>query len=416
MDVRNNEQLAQKVNEIILEGMEEHSETEEFPASDLWARVSACGSELWLDTGDMEASRPLWNREFRAFTTNNTLLNREVAKGTYDRLIEDTADRLQGEVPEEDLPLEVTFVLNARHALRLVEEFGAKVSVELHTDLVDDVERSVAYGRRYYAICPEHFYVKVPFTAAGLLAARQLGEDGIPVNCTLGFSARQNCLIAAVAQPAFCNVFLGRLNSFVADNDLGTGEMIGERTTISSQQIVRELREEMGIKTRQIAASMRDGGQVLSLTGVDVLTMPVSVAEEFVELSPDPGEIESRVAQLPAVDIGSDAARPAIERLWEVPDDFKEAVADLREWNLNEFSAADVRRFFAERGYGGFLPEWSEEDVETARSTGKIPDYGIWGEAMQNGAADVDALMNLHAIYYFAADQKEMDQRVKSML
>jgi hypothetical protein len=59
MDVSNNEQLAQKVNELILEGMEEHTETGEFPASDLWARVSACGSELWLDTGDMGASRPL---------------------------------------------------------------------------------------------------------------------------------------------------------------------------------------------------------------------------------------------------------------------------------------------------------------------------------------------------------------------
>ena len=90
-----------------------------------------------------------------------------------------------------------------------------------------------------------HRGFQFPLTPAGLLAARQLSEDGIPINFTLGFSARQNYVITAIARPAFVNVFLGRLNAFVADHELGSGEFVGEKATISSQQAVLGLRAEL---------------------------------------------------------------------------------------------------------------------------------------------------------------------------
>ena len=130
----------------------------------------------------------------------------------------------------------MAFILNATHGLRLVERFDAHVSVEEHTDLAHDLEQSVEYARRYYAICPERFYVKIPFTPAGLLATRRVRQEGIPVNHTLGFSARQNYVITRLALPTFVNVFLGRLNSFIADNGLGSGDYVGEKATLASQQ------------------------------------------------------------------------------------------------------------------------------------------------------------------------------------
>ena len=92
---------------------------------------------------------------------------------------------------ERRLLLEIAFVLNARHGLRLARRFDAFVSVELHTDLADDVERTVAYGRRYHEVCPERFIVKVPLSPAGLIGARRLSDAGVPVNFTLGFLARK---------------------------------------------------------------------------------------------------------------------------------------------------------------------------------------------------------------------------------
>ena len=111
-----------------------------------WRAVRAAGTELWLDTGDIGGIRTLWSAEFTALTTNNTLLNKEVQRGQYDQLVRETARRLRDkrpDIPPDILVLEIAFVLNAYHGLRLVENFDAFVSVEEHTDLAHDVERAV---------------------------------------------------------------------------------------------------------------------------------------------------------------------------------------------------------------------------------------------------------------------------------
>jgi len=229
--------LADEVREFVLSDFSPRfgDVTSEFESSPLWRKLRDVGTELWLDTGSLEESGKLWVREFSALTTNNTLLNKEVQKGQYDDLIAE-ADKLLAkfDLSERERILEIGFILNAKHGLRLVEKYDAFVSVEEHTDLAHNVKKAIDYARRYHAICPERFIIKIPFTAEGLLATRVLANDGIPVNHTLGFSARQNYLIAAIGKPAYVNVFLGRLNSFVADNNIGPGTYVGEKATLAS--------------------------------------------------------------------------------------------------------------------------------------------------------------------------------------
>jgi transaldolase len=112
------------------------------------------------------------------------------------------------------------------------------VSVELHTDLSHDLEGIVSYGERFAEIEPDRFIVKVPLTPTGLIGARRLRDQGIRVNFTLGFSARQNVFAAEIARPNYVNIFLGRLNAFVAHNELGSGENVGERAALASQAAV----------------------------------------------------------------------------------------------------------------------------------------------------------------------------------
>ena len=76
--------IAERVCGIILSDFREEAVPVAYPSKPLWAQVSRCGSELWLDTGDIEDASSLWSEEFSAVTTNNTLLNKEVQKGTYD--------------------------------------------------------------------------------------------------------------------------------------------------------------------------------------------------------------------------------------------------------------------------------------------------------------------------------------------
>ena len=60
---------------------------ESFGSSPAWAALRALGTELWLDTGDLEAAASLWTDELSNLTTNNTLVNKEVQKGLFDDVI-----------------------------------------------------------------------------------------------------------------------------------------------------------------------------------------------------------------------------------------------------------------------------------------------------------------------------------------
>ena len=383
-----------------------------------WKRLREVGTELWFDSGDAEAIGKLWTREFAAVTTNNTLLNREVQKGTYADFIR-KAGSLLDEFPElspGERKLELAFMLNARHGLLLVEKFDAFVSVEEHTALAHDLEGAVNYGRRFHDVCAERFYVKIPLTAAGVLAARRLAAEGIAVNVTLGFSARQNYLITRLAEPACVNVFLGRLNSVAVDNKLGTGKHIGERATLASQAEVRRLRREHGVKTRQIAASLRDGSQVLDLAGVDVMTMPIAVAEEFLASGARVGDIVERRAQEYSPGFNAEAAWARFDTLWDMPAKLTQCIDRLADEGIDGFTQDDLIDYLKEQDCGDVLMRWEERQVAESAAEGKIPQLENWRALLEDKRIGLDSLMSLAGLNSFARDQADMDRHAAADL
>jgi len=413
--------IAEITRDIALEGFSHQFGTAAVALREkhIWQKVRTLGTRLWLDTGDLDEAGQLWCTEFEALTTNNTLLNKEIQKGLYDDLVRDAGAVIRRTVPEIDerqLVLEIAFVLNARHGLKLAETFDAHVSVELHTDLGHDLGASVAYGKRYYDICPERFYVKVPFTPAGLLAARRLGRLGVPINFTLGFSARQNYVAALLAQPRFVNVFMGRLNAFVADNRLGDGKNVGEKATLATQRELLALREAGRTHSLLIGASMREGDQVISLAGLDVFTMPLKVAAQFEQAPPE--QLSSQVRVDPPVTLADGVSLTDFggATLWEIPDAFKEAADRLLEKDLDALTPEAIAAHFANAGFADFLPNWSQQDLQTATADGKIPVFEKWKERLAAGDVGLDALMNLSAFQSFATDQGALDERIRSLL
>ncbi len=391
-----------------------------FRKEPLWERLRELGSELWLDTGSINQARELWTQQFSSLTTNNTLLNKEVQTGKYDSLIFQAAELLSKyhHLSESDMLLEIAFVLNAYHALRLVETFDAYVSVEEHTDLANDVDGAVDYARRYYAICPERFIIKIPFTPAGLLAARKVSLEGIPVNHTLGFSARQNYVIARIGKPAYVNVFLGRLNSFVVENELGDGSFIGEKATLASQAAIRHLREKYKITTKQIGASFRSGKQVHDLAGIDVMTMPPKVAEEFLSMRLEPQKIasETSVNYKPGLYSHIDPASLMLNTLWDIDEKLVKCVDVLEKEDLDSFTPIDLISFFREHDCGDMLIHWNNAQIAASTRDGKIPQLHHWEDALENKSIGLDSVMNLAGLNSFATDQKAMDQRIKDVL
>jgi transaldolase len=417
-----NAALAESVRAFVLKGFHPtFGHARQAGAHDaVWQRMRDAGSRLWLDTGDIEEAAGLWVKQFDALTTNNTLLNKEVQKGLYDRLVREAASVVRAAAPgigRDDLLLELAFILNAYHALRLVERFDAMVSVELHTGLAHDVERSVAYGQRYFAICPERFIVKIPLTPAGFFSARKLGAAGIPINFTLGYSARQNYLAALLARPVYVNVFLGRLNAFVKDHGLGDGENVGEKAVLATQRALLDLRAHGRSKTQLIGASIRSGDQVRAIAGVDVLTMPPAAAAQFRKSGAE-GAVVSRVADDPAVALAAgmrlqDFGAPT---LWELAPEFRRCADTFAAGNVEAAGPDELCRHFEKAGIGNLFPRWSPEQHATIAADGKIPKFATWSEPLKAGAIGLDALMNASGLHSFAKDQKALDDRVIAQL
>lgn len=389
------------------------SATTESESDPALAKLNALGTRLWLDTGNREEAQSLWRREFTALTTNNTLANQVVQTGVLDETAKQAVRDLKAENPgirEEELMMELGFIINCHIALRLVEAFHAKVSVELHPSVAEDIERSVEYARRYYAVCPERFIIKIPLTPEGYCAVARVRAEGIPVNYTLGFSARQNYLAALLSGPSYVNVFLGRLNAVVVDNGLGDGKYVGEKATMATQDALLELRRQGRTETLLIAASMRAASQVYDLAGVDVYTTPPKVAKDFLAQQPDPNRLTSQVGRSFDVTFAPDADPSLFETLWTINDSFcamSDALAARGGVNL---TGADIREADADHKTGLFR-RFSPEEIAEIQTQGKIPLLSRWRDT---GVA-LDDLMTMSALRSFAVDQEALDDRLRQL-
>jgi len=412
--------LAGQVHQFITKSFTSHFGKFNFKSNPTWHRFGEIDSRLWLDTGSIDEAQQRWTREFSALTTNNTLLNKEIQTGRYDSLIAESAKLLSAysNLNERQIILEIAFILNAWHGLRLVEQFDAYVSVEEHTDLANEVALAVDYAHRFYRICPERFIVKIPFTPAGLLATRKLTAEGIPVNHTLGFSARQNYVIARVSRPAYVNVFLGRLNAFVADNKLGDGSYIGEKATLASQKVVKNLRQSKLAPSLQIGASFRSGAQIRDLAGIDVMTMPPKVADEFLALNLQMDKIIDKTSADYPVGLNKDV-RPDdfnLNTLWDVDDKLVKCIDLLENEDLDEFTPSELIEFFINHKCADVLVDWTEPQIATSAKEGKIPKLENWKQALGDKSIGLDSLMNLAGLNSFTTDQQAMDERIRQVL
>lgn len=376
-----------------------------------WEALHETGTELWLDTGDIDEAEAIWSAEMRALTTNNTLLNNEIQKGIYDIFISE-AKPIVKDLPFEEKVKEIAFILNARHALRLASKFSAFVSVELHTSTSHDIKAIEYYGKRFHDISPEQFIIKVPYTAEGLIGARHLKDAGVRVNFTLGFSARQNVLVTRVARPDYANVFLGRIGAFIADNKLGDGTGAGEKAVVSSQNWITALSAKNPWQTKLIAASLRNYNQLELLAGTDVFTMPPKVAAAGRKNLT--GKFSSMTHENFEPVLYPAAGDARIEKFWEV-DDRVLSLAD-RLADKVPATGAELIHIAIEEGCEDMFPSLSKEEKGLIKSDGKIPVYSRWESMIKEGKIAPDTLLGLGGLASFTTDQEMLDQRIAGII
>ncbi len=123
-------------------------------------------------------------------------------------------------------------------------------------------------GKRLAGVAP-NVVVKAPLTPEGLIATRELAQQGIQVNVTLCFSAVQ-AMLAAKAGAAYISPFIGRLD----DQGVDGMELIGE---------IRAIYDNYAFDTEILAASIRTPEHVrrAAIIGSDCATIPPAVFREL---------------------------------------------------------------------------------------------------------------------------------------
>lgn len=245
-----------------------------------------------------------------------------------------------------------------------------EVSIQLHMSLAQDLALGTEFGHLVRRMVPGSI-VKVPFlphAPQSILLARDLEREGVPVNLTSTFSARQTVTVAVLANVARTNIFMGRINQGMQS------KLLGEHVDLEAQRHIRRLRTEYGCHTQLIIASIRDWQTFAATAGCDVYTAPLDPFTEFLEQTEiGPEQITSKLETSYEDELGIDAevidalGMDRISRLYKVEPELIEFLTSFRRTaefaRMNDGDALYKR--FDQEGFGDIFccpsdSQWAE--------------------------------------------------------
>lgn len=285
-------------------------------------------------------------------------------------------------------------------------------SLQLHMGVFADPEAAKRVARALRLHVPD-VLVKVPFLPyepASLLVARDLEREGIPVNLTSTFSARQVAVAALLVNATRTNVFMGRLNEGLE------ADLLGEHVDLEAQRCLRDLRAEDGVKTQLIVASIRDWRTFFRVAGCDVFTAPCKVIHAFLsQTDVGPSAVTSQLETSYQDRLGiarhveSALGSERIARLHRVEPELLDFLRRLRvspTWPALH-DGDELVHLFDDAGFGDFFhaPDAAGWRLLHAR---KLPDVN----APLTRALALDTLYTLHADADFENAQAVIDAKI----
>ncbi|WP_338879531.1 transaldolase [Achromobacter veterisilvae] len=256
------------------------------------------------DTGDFEAMKALRPTDA---TTNPSLILKAVQQDAYRPLLEKTArDHRGASTPELMDRLLVAF---GRAILDIVP---GRVSTEVDARLSFDTRATIERARSLIALYEaagvprERVLIKIASTWEGIQAARALQSEGVHCNLTLLFSLPQ-AVACADAHVQLISPFVGRIYDW-HKKSAGASWVEEERSGaqdpgVQSVTRIYHYYKHFGIATEIMGASFRNVGQILALSGCDLLTISPDL---LTKLAGTPGDAP---AQLRADDVPAGIAR-----------------------------------------------------------------------------------------------------------
>lgn len=362
-------------------------------------------------------------QEVDGATANQPLIRKVIERYLADGDVAGWARELRaadGSLSDDDLVILIYAIVCGRAGTDVVRRFAAgrrfDVSLQLHMQLGSDAESAKRVGRVLRRMVPSGV-VKVPFTPQAphcFLVARDLEREGIPVNFTSTFSARQALAAALLSDVTLTNIFMGRINQgFEA-------ALLGEHVDLAAQRALLAARRDAGAKTLLIVASVREWRTFVDVAGCDVFTSPCKAISELMsQKEVAPGDIrsqletsyEDRLGIAPAVLEKVGKAR--IARLYDVEPDLVRFMTELR--NSKEYQSLNdgdaLAKRFDQAGFGDIFYAPTPTEWQEMRKN-KLPVL----DSELTRRLPLDTLFTLLADADFEKYQEEMDGMIRKAL
>ncbi|CAB3906569.1 Transaldolase B [Achromobacter aegrifaciens] len=256
------------------------------------------------DTGDFEAMKALRPTDA---TTNPSLILKAVQQDAYRPLLEKTAREHRG-APTAEL----TDRLLVAFGRAILDIVPGRVSTEVDARLSFDTRATIERARSLIALYEaagvprERVLIKIASTWEGIQAARALQSEGVRCNLTLLFSLPQ-AVACADARVQLISPFVGRIYDWhkkSAGANWVEADNAGARDPgVLSVTRIYQYYKHFDIPTEIMGASFRNVGQILALSGCDLLTIS---PELLTKLAGTEGDAP---AQLRADDVPANIAR-----------------------------------------------------------------------------------------------------------
>ena len=155
--------------------------------------------------------------------------------------------------------------------MQVVKEIFDTVDGPISLEAVSTKSEDMVKEARELAKIHRNAVIKIPMSRDGLIATKQLADEGIRVNMTLVFSPTQ-ALLSAKAGAAYASPFVGRLD----DISHWGMDLVEQIITIY---------DNYDFETEVIVASIRNPLHVLeaALIGADIATIPFKVIEQLIK-------------------------------------------------------------------------------------------------------------------------------------
>jgi transaldolase len=155
--------------------------------------------------------------------------------------------------------------------MQVVKEICETVDGPISLEAVSTKSEDMLKEARELVKIHRNAVIKITMTRDGLIATKQLADEGIHVNMTLVFSPTQ-ALLAAKAGAAYASPFVGRLD----DISHWGMDLVEQIITIY---------DNYDFETEVIVASIRNPLHVLeaALIGADIATIPFKVIEQLIK-------------------------------------------------------------------------------------------------------------------------------------